>query len=283
MNEASQKVSIVLPTYNGSKYIGQSIESCLNQTYRNIELIIVDDGSTENIFRIVKYYRDIRIKYIKHEENKGLSNALNTGFAVATGEYLTWTSDDNYYANDAIESMVLLLNNKIKIDFVYANYYIIDEGGAILQSVKVGPIKKIKEGNCIGPCFLYRRRVYEEIGGYNQNAFLVEDYEYWVRVYKRFNMERLDKYIYWYRIHPNSLTGRYSHDAKMYEYQIKKQYFKIYTEIQPLINTILIIKDIIRRQLRYYLIKTLINIGLHNKYKILKYYLWKKYRIYKNG
>jgi glycosyltransferase involved in cell wall biosynthesis len=98
-------------------------------------------------------YIDKRIKYIRHDKNNRLPRALNTGFSNATGDYLTWTSDDNYYAEDAIESMVVLLQTKRMIDFVYANYYIINDDGAVLQSISVGPIETLKEYNCIGPCF----------------------------------------------------------------------------------------------------------------------------------
>jgi len=78
MNRISSKVSIVLPTYNGAKYIRQSIDSCLNQTYKNIELIIVNDGSTDGTPEIIRSYEDGRIKYLTHEKNKGLPHALNT-------------------------------------------------------------------------------------------------------------------------------------------------------------------------------------------------------------
>lgn len=228
MMEAPERVSIVLPTYNGAKYLQQSIDSCLNQTYKNIELIIVDDGSMDDTPDIIKSYQDERIKCIRHKINRGLPRALNTGFAMATGEYLTWTSDDNYYAEDAIESMVALLQINKKIDFVYANYYVINGDGAVLQSVSVGPSKNLKEENCIGPCFLYRRKIYEVVGEYNPNAFLAEDYEYWIRVFKRFRMQKLEKFVYWHRLHSQSLTGQYAAEAKSCADQIRYHYFKIH-------------------------------------------------------
>ena len=234
MTESPEKVSIVLPTYNGAKYLRQSIESCLNQTYKDIELIIVDDASMDETSEIIKSYQDQRIKYIRHNKNKRLPHALNTGFSSANGEYLTWTSDDNYYAEDAIESMVALLQINKKIDFVYANYYAINEDGAVLQPVSVGPSKNLKEGNCIGPCILYRRKVYEVLGGYNPDAFLAEDYEYWIRVFKRFRMKKLDEFIYWHRLHPQSLTGQYAIKAKHCAERIRDHHFKIRTITRPI-------------------------------------------------
>ena len=235
MMETPERVSIVLPTHNGARYLRQSIDSCLNQTHRNIELIIVDDGSMDETPDTIKSYQDERIKCIRHKKNRGLPRALNTGFAMATGEYLTWTSDDNCYAEDAIESMLALLQINKKIDFVYANYYVINGDGAVLQSVSVGPSKNLKEYNCIGPCFLYRRKIYEVIGEYNPSAFLAEDYEYWIRVFKRFRMEKLDKFIYWHRSHPQSLTGQYAAEAKHCADRIRDHYFKIRTITGPIL------------------------------------------------
>jgi hypothetical protein len=141
---------------------------------------------------------------------------------------LTWTSDDNYFAEDAVESMVTLLQPNKKIDFVYANFYIINDDGKVLQSVSVVPSKNLKEYNCIGPCFLYRRKIYEVIGGYNPDAFLVEDYEYWIRIFKRFRMQKLDKFIYWHRLHPRSLTGKYAAEAKRRADRVRDHYFKVH-------------------------------------------------------
>jgi glycosyltransferase involved in cell wall biosynthesis len=228
MREGPVKVSIVLPTYNGAKYLQQSIDSCLNQTYKNIELIIVDDGSMDETSDIIKSYQDEKIKYIRHKKNKGLSHALNTGFKRATGEYLTWTSDDNYYAQNAVGSMVALLQANRKIDFVYANYYIIDDDSEVWQTESVGPSKALKDYNCIGPCFLYRRKIYEVLGEFNSAAFLAEDYEYWIRVFKRFRMQKLDEFIYWHRLHPQSLTGKYAIEAKRWADRIRDNYFKIH-------------------------------------------------------
>ncbi len=211
MSESLPKVSIVLPTHNGAKYIGQSIDSCLNQTYKDIELIIVDDGSTDNTPEVIKAYKHEQIKYIRHQKNMGLADALNTGFANSIGEYLTWTSDDNFFHPRAIESMFNLLQTDKNRNFVYANYYLVDENANITRTVSVGAPKKLDIINCIGPCFLYRRRVYGEIGEFNPQAFLVEDYEYWLRIRsKKIRMLKLNKYLYYYRIHKDSLFMRYS-------------------------------------------------------------------------
>jgi glycosyltransferase involved in cell wall biosynthesis len=215
MRQKNNKISIVLPTFNGAKYIKNSIDSCLNQTYINIELIIVDDASKDNTPEIVSGYSDKRIMYVRNETNLGLANSLNKGFSHATGDYLTWTSDDNSYFKNAIEVMMAELEGKKKIDFVYTDFYIIDENGNLKKIVKLKSPKKLTENNYVGPCFLYKRRVYETVGDFNPAVNLAEDYEYWLRVKEKFRMKRIRKHLYYYRLHADSLTGKYSDIERM--------------------------------------------------------------------
>jgi len=201
-------VSVILPTFNGARYLRESIESCLEQTYTNIEIIIVDDCSTDATASIVKSYDDHRIKYIRHNENKKLPSSLNTGFANASGEYLTWTSDDNYYVQTAIEEMVHFLDDNPDIDFVCTDYFTINEMLDTNVIEKSENFEDLIYSNIVGACFLYRRNIYDTLGGYNTKLFLCEDYEYWVRIYiNNYKMKRLRRKLYYYRIHSNSLTS----------------------------------------------------------------------------
>src|ERR1043165_1952652 len=93
-------ISIVLPSFNGSTYLSKSIDSCLSQTYSNLELILVDDASTDDTPRIMQQYaaQDSRVRVLQNATNRKLPASLNIGFRAARGRYLTWTSDDNLYA-----------------------------------------------------------------------------------------------------------------------------------------------------------------------------------------
>lgn len=202
-------VSIVLPTYNGSRYLDQAIQSILNQTYQNWELIIVDDGSTDETPSIISRYTmlDPRVRSIRHPTNRRLPAALNTGFAHAKGKYLTWTSDDNYYRPNAIATMVVFLENHPEVDIVYADWTIIDENGNVIGYRKVGHFTELVHRNCIGPCFLYRREVQEKVGNYSEQFFLAEDYDFWLRAATHsFQFCPLHVNLYCYRIHNKSLS-----------------------------------------------------------------------------
>jgi glycosyltransferase involved in cell wall biosynthesis len=204
----SDKVSIVLPTYNGAKYLKESLDSCLSQTYSTIEVIVVVDGSSDDTQTILSQYKDERLKIIALEVNQGLSVALNTGFAISNGDYLTWTSDDNRYAPRAIETMLNFLQSHAAVDLVYAPYWEIDSLGKTTGAYRVIPPDRIMDSNPVGACFMYRRSVYEAIGDYDPNTSLFEDYEYWLRVSQIFKLATLDEPLYFYRLHEKSLTAQ---------------------------------------------------------------------------
>ena len=207
-------VSIILPTYNGERYLAESMASCLGQTYPNIELLVVDDGSGADIRRIVETARDERVRYLRHPENRGLPAALNTGCAASRGDYLTWTSDDNRYQPQAIARMVEHLESHPEVGLVYAGCRLIDERGEAGGIAPPGPPETIWMGNCVGACFLYRRRVFERVGEYDPDVPLVEDYDYWIRTTRIFPLDRLDEILYDLRVHPSTLTRTLSLDRK---------------------------------------------------------------------
>ncbi|MFO0752896.1 MAG: glycosyltransferase [Thermodesulfovibrionales bacterium] len=215
MEETQPKVSIVLPTFNGARYIRHSIESCLAQTYRNIELIVVDDGCTDATPEIVRSYRDRRMKYIRHERNRSLPHSLNTGFAAAAGEYLTWISDDNFYYKEAVGKMLSFLREE-RGHFVYCDYYLFQGDNLFNRRiVRLPDTVALEKGNHIGPCFLYTRAVRNAVGEYDPAAKLAEDYDYWIRTSKAFPLRHLKEPLYFYRKHEGSLFSTRYHEVKL--------------------------------------------------------------------
>lgn len=201
-------VSIVLPVYNGSVGLAEAVESCLNQSYRNLELIVVDDASTDNTPEIISEYasNDGRVRRIRHDTNKRLPAALNSGFAVARGELLTWTSHDNLYRPLAVATMANFLEANPDVAVVYAGYTFIDSDGNVLGRMTAPPPTELPYRNAVGACFLYRRSFHTILGDYDETCFLVEDYEYWLRAVGSFHFHALQQDLYLYRIHEDSLS-----------------------------------------------------------------------------
>jgi glycosyltransferase involved in cell wall biosynthesis len=220
--ESSRKVSIVLPTYNGAKYLRQSMDSCLRQTHQNLELIVVDDGSSDETPHIVGSYTDPRIHYVRHPKNRGLPCGLNTGFAQATGDYLTWTSDDNLFLPAAIERMVRGAEAGPHA-FVFCDYYRFHGPDPALGTTRVTlpDQPQLDKGNCIGYCFLYSREVRDRVGDYDPNARLAEDYDYWIRVSKQFRLVHLSEPLYLTRFHENSLYATRYWEVKLVDFLLR--------------------------------------------------------------
>lgn len=222
-------VSIVLPVYNGEEYLAEAVESVLSQTYPSFELIIVDDGSTDNTPRILDGFaaRDGRIRVIS-QENQRLPQALSNGFRTAQGEFLNWTSADNRLKPDFLDKMVACLRRHPDWDFIYANQDIIDDGGDPLRAsewflhyqqppgsehvmLPADPLElNVYPNNYIGGAFMYRDRVQALIDGYSERRFGIEDYDYWMRVNALLTLRHadFDDPVYEYRFHASSLTSR---------------------------------------------------------------------------
>jgi glycosyltransferase involved in cell wall biosynthesis len=201
-------VSIVLPTWKESRYLRTAIESCLSQSYPDLELILVDDGCSPTSRATLEAVAqgDPRVRMAGDGENRGLPKALNTGFAIARGEYLTWTSDDNRYRRTAIQSMVDLLESRSEVDIVYTDMTIIGADDRVIRSAPAADYRQLMADDCIQACFLYRRRVHEILGGFAEDLFLAEDYDFWLRASVQFGMIPLHRDLYEYREHPDSLT-----------------------------------------------------------------------------
>ena len=201
----SPLVSIVIPVYNGEKYISKSIESILNQDYKNIELIIVNDGSTDKTKEIINSYTN-KSKII-HQTNSGQSNALNNGWNISQGDILGYLScDDELNENCISTCLTYFKNNDIVV--VYPNYNLIDEYDNILNEINLGPFSKkklIEDLVCFpGPGALFRKSIYSEIGGWDDSLTQVPDFEDWLRTAEKGNFIRVNKTLASFRKHDDS-------------------------------------------------------------------------------
>ena len=228
VNMEEKKISIVLPVYNGAEYLAESIDSVISQTYANWELIIVNDCSTDDTLAIASKYasQDTRIKVLTNLQNLKLPKSLNVGFAHASGEYYTWTSDDNKYRPDALRVMMESLEKNPNAVMVYADESYIDSDGVEFEKVKKQGPEYIFTGNVIGACFLYTAFAAKKTGEYDADLFLAEDYDYWIRLYEVGEILHVEKSLYYYRRHKNSLTETRKNQVDEQTYKVLKKNFQ---------------------------------------------------------
>lgn len=206
-------ISIILPVFNGQKFLGEAIQSCLDQTYTNFELLIVNDASTDNSLEIAKEFEglDTRIQIISNKENLKLPKSLNEGHRKAKGDFFSWTSHDNILKPTFLEDLFNAMNEQ-QCDLVYSNFNIIWEDGSFKRTQKGGLVEELVFGDVIGASFLYSRKVYEKLNGYRTDLFLVEDYDFFLRAATEFKFYHLDTSLYDYRLHSKSLTSKIQRD-----------------------------------------------------------------------
>ena len=183
-------VSIVIPAYNVESYIKNAIESALNQTYKNIEIIVIDDGSTDSLKKALEpYLKSKKIKYI-YQENKGLAGARNTGIKNARGEYIALLDSDDEFLPEKIERQIAYLENHPECDICYCDlwHFYEEEPGRLLKlNYKYysgeDTFPKLLEKNFINPLtVVLRRSIIERYGYFDEKYRRSEDWELWLRL-----------------------------------------------------------------------------------------------------
>lgn len=203
-------VSIIIPVYNGKHYMQEAIDSVISQTYKNVEVIVVNDGSTDNTDEIARSYGD-KIRYFKNE-NGGVATALNFGINNMRGEYFSWLSHDDVYYENKIEKQIEELNKlDNKTTILYSNYQLIDELSHILDETnysKFFPIYKLHyplfpllNGTINGCTLLIPKICFEQIGLFDTKLKTSQDYDLWYKMFPYYKIRFMEEALIKSRIH----------------------------------------------------------------------------------
>lgn len=184
-------VSIIMPTYNRAHLIADSVSSVLEQTYLNLEIIVVDDGSTDNTPEVMAGFSDSRLRYIR-QPNRGRSNARNHALSLASGEYVTFLDSDDLYVPKKVEIQVDYLKNHPGTGMVYTSAYCIDEKGEMLEhnyeasvSGLIYPyIAFFTPVTITLPTVMTYRQIIDRVGGFDEKMHRFEDTDMWRRISK---------------------------------------------------------------------------------------------------
>lgn len=229
-NEQNKKVSVIMGIFNCSKYIDESIKSILNQTYKNIELIICDDGSTDNTYEIAKSYEQKypnKIILIKNKKNMGLNYTLNMCLKKANGEYIARQDGDDISLKDRLEKEVYFLNYNSEFDFVSTNAIVFDENGKWGQThLKEFPNKNdflITSPFCHASSMI-KKNILDDVGNYSEGKkyVRVEDYNLWFKIYsKGYRGYNMQEALYLWR------DDRDAYNRRKFKYRINEVSIKL--------------------------------------------------------
>jgi glycosyltransferase involved in cell wall biosynthesis len=207
----SPKISVVMSVYNGDGYIRPAIESILNQTFKDFEFIIIDDGSTDSTNDIISCYDDRRIILIE-QENRGLSPSLNTGIRIASGEYIARMDADDISHIERFEKQIQFMDSNPEYVMVGTNAIVMDREGTVIHPL-VHPTKDseirrmLLRGNAfVHGTVLFRRDVSMKAGLYDEDFFqLSEDLLFWRKVSEFGLLANLSECLYSYRLVPSAI------------------------------------------------------------------------------
>jgi len=203
-----RKVSVIITAHNYAKYLAQAIESAANQNYDDFEIIVVNDGSTDYTSKVLASFGD-RIKVIKLK-GVGLAKACNVGISTSLGEYIIRLDADDFYEENILLVEANVLDRNPNIHLVYSDYYEVDWHGEIIRHKtfqKVNREVMLLDRSPLAAGAMYRRWCYDKIGGYNEELSFQEDYDFWVRFTRHFNVYNVNLPLMYYRKHGQSMSS----------------------------------------------------------------------------
>jgi glycosyltransferase involved in cell wall biosynthesis len=213
MNNADKKVSVIVPTYNREKFLGYAIDSVLNQTHRNLELHIIDDGSTDRSRELISAYKDDRVSYY-YQMNSGQSVARNVGIKDACGDYLCFLDSDNVWKLDKLEKQLRLMEVNPDFQILYGENEVIDEDGRVLPS---GASVRRYSGNIMQQLMVFnfvnfntamiKMECFKELGGMNENTRVGDDYELFLKFSSRYKFLYVPEIFAQYRVMENQISS----------------------------------------------------------------------------
>ena len=215
-------VSIVIPAYNHARFLGQAIESVLAQTYAGVELIVLDDGSTDGTRQLLAHYGG-RFRW-ETQANMGQAATVNKGWGMATGELLGYLSADDYLHPSAVTRAVDCLGRHGDAVAAYSDFVQVDGDSRALRTIRTPEFSyhdMVLGGVCApGPGTFFRRAAYARAGGWNPALRRIPDFEYWLRLGMQGRFQRIAEVLAYYRVHEGAQSFSAVDEARADEFTI---------------------------------------------------------------
>lgn len=209
-------LTIVIANYNYGRFLSNAIESVLNQHCDDVELIVVDGGSTDSSVEIIKRYED-RLAWWVSEPDRGQSDAFNKGFARAAGKYLTWLNADDLMVQGSLQKIISALKQNPNCEWFTGNFYRFEDVGNRVSEIGWGPriYPKFLQFRCspvvvFGPTSFFSKKIYEEYGRIDERFHLMMDTDLWVRfIVGGIRQKRIPTFCWAFRMHEESKTAEF--------------------------------------------------------------------------
>lgn len=208
MKKINPLITVYITNYNYGKFIKKAINSVLNQTFKNFELIIIDDGSKDKSTNIIKKFQNKKKIKVIFQKNKGLIVSNNLALRLSKAKYIIRLDSDDWLDPHALEIMSNILERNKKISLVFPDYYEVDKNGNIIRQVRRHDFKKVKllDQPAHGACTMIRKENLLDIGGYDEEFSCQDGYYLWLKFIKKYVVRNVNLPLFYYRQHQNSLT-----------------------------------------------------------------------------
>ncbi len=210
----SPKISICIPTYNRKEYVSQALQSALDQKYENLEIVVVDDGSSDGTQELVRGFEDLRIRYFRNEVNRGRPYTRNRCIDEARGEFLLWLDDDDVLQENIVEEYVGLLQEYPDVQILYGALKRFQSDAMMVDPQDFYQNNKtllniLLTGGCPlpNPGTMVKKELYEKFGKYDEEFLRAQDYEFWSRVVLKASIKKYNGVSCHYRVHENNISA----------------------------------------------------------------------------
>ncbi|MEL6864690.1 MAG: glycosyltransferase family 2 protein [Bacteroidota bacterium] len=203
-------LTVYITNYNYGRYIKQAVESVLNQSFQDFELLIIDDGSTDDSRTIIESYANHPQIKIIYQQNQGLNITNNIALRLAVGKYIMRLDADDYLAPEALESMIQVLEADSTLGLVFPDYYLVDQNNNITAEIRrhdFGEEVTLLDQPAHGACTMIRVENLKAVGGYDEQYSCQDGYELWIKFIANFKVNNIRKALFYYRQHGENLTS----------------------------------------------------------------------------
>ncbi len=206
------EISVYIPNYNYGEYIENAIQSLYKQTFKKFEIIIIDDGSSDKSFEIIKKYSSEKKKNLRiiHHKNKGLIKSSNIAIRASKGKYIMRLDADDYLKSNALEKFYNAISRDEEIAMVYSDFYIVDKDLKIIRrekKINLSKNTKLHDLPAHGACCLIRKNYLMEANLYDEEFDRQDGYILWLKFIKKYKILNLNKPLWYYRQHSDSLSS----------------------------------------------------------------------------